>query len=212
MGEEINVGFHLFAWWIVSSTLLLDLLDMHFTNDLEAWSWLESLASNWVLWLESKLVSYFHFSFRLHKGVVIGTSLYILSTDYPLVDFIRDIIWLNVHLGCAIICACLPTYRPIFVMSSKAFSNSFQKYYSSGSGKDSGSGSGRTTSNSRTGKLDKEQSSLFSPRLRNDENYTQSGGEHMNLVEINAGPTRGMDSSGDPILFWNPSKKYSTYG
>ena len=30
-----------------------------------------------------------------------------------LVSYVKGVIWTNVHLGIAIICACLPTYRPL---------------------------------------------------------------------------------------------------
>lgn len=37
------------------------------------------------------------------------------------VDLSTDALWLNIHLGSAIICACLPTYRPIFRKGSTFF-------------------------------------------------------------------------------------------
>ncbi|KAL8925694.1 MAG: hypothetical protein Q9208_003377 [Pyrenodesmia sp. 3 TL-2023] len=51
-------------------------------------------------------------------GFVIITGIVRIAIVYqpgrPDFDLTQGVIWLNVHLGTAIICACLPTYRPLF--------------------------------------------------------------------------------------------------
>ncbi|MCJ1315866.1 hypothetical protein MMC15_001186, partial [Xylographa vitiligo] len=49
------------------------------------------------------------------------------------INLIQDAIWLNIHLSTAIICACLPTYRPLLTSSLSALS-SLRKSYASSAG------------------------------------------------------------------------------
>ncbi|KAL1603711.1 hypothetical protein SLS60_005301 [Paraconiothyrium brasiliense] len=64
------------------------------------------------------------------------------------IDFVLDITWLDVHSGIAILCACLPTYRPLIVKSAAFLSSQGSKLFSSrgGSGADSTGKSGNSSS------------------------------------------------------------------
>ena len=46
----------------------------------------------------------------------------------PTVEIIQHAIWLNVHIGTAILSACLPTLRPVLTKTVMIFSNIRQKY------------------------------------------------------------------------------------
>ena len=45
-----------------------------------------------------------------------------------LVSFTKSQLWSNIHIGTAIVCACLPTYRPLLAKAS-AFSQSLRLRY-----------------------------------------------------------------------------------
>ncbi|KAF2014353.1 hypothetical protein BU24DRAFT_481797 [Aaosphaeria arxii CBS 175.79] len=47
------------------------------------------------------------------------------------IDFMHDILWLDIHAGIALVCACLPTYRPLIVKASSVVSGSVSKIFSS---------------------------------------------------------------------------------
>ncbi|MCJ1382559.1 hypothetical protein MMC17_005672 [Xylographa soralifera] len=49
------------------------------------------------------------------------------------INLIQDAIWLNIHLSTAIICACLPTYRPLLTSALSALSTLRKSYASSSS-------------------------------------------------------------------------------
>ncbi|MCJ1245437.1 hypothetical protein MMC30_002641 [Trapelia coarctata] len=65
-------------------------------------------------------------------GLVIITGIVRIVVSYVpnvlLIDLILDAVWLNIHLGTAIICACLPTYRALFTRASLTFSNLRKRY------------------------------------------------------------------------------------
>ncbi len=42
------------------------------------------------------------------------------------------VVWSNIHLGTAIICACLPTYRPLLIMGGACWSLIRQRYFPKG--------------------------------------------------------------------------------
>lgn len=79
--------------------------------------------------------------FAMGSFVVITGIVRIIKVYKPSgaeVDLTQGDIWLNVHLGTAIICACLPTYRPLVSRNpwfSKSFSGGHSKEHSAGSGK-----------------------------------------------------------------------------
>lgn len=52
------------------------------------------------------------------------------SSNLQTVNFVRGILWSNIHLGTAIICACLPTYRPVFSKCADGLANIQQQYKS----------------------------------------------------------------------------------
>ena len=49
------------------------------------------------------------------------------------VAFAKAETWSAVHIGIAIVCACLPTYRPLFARAAATFSSFRRHYYGSGS-------------------------------------------------------------------------------
>ena len=46
-------------------------------------------------------------------GSILSFSDLLNQSNAGTVDFVKGILWSNIHLGTAIICACLPTYRPL---------------------------------------------------------------------------------------------------
>jgi hypothetical protein len=68
---------------------------------------------------------------RLLNGI--GTPLIIYAKVHELfiVEMILEVLWLNAHAGTAIICACLPTYGPLFSQVIFSLSNKLRKYYTS---------------------------------------------------------------------------------
>ncbi|KAL8992850.1 MAG: hypothetical protein Q9188_007483, partial [Gyalolechia gomerana] len=79
--------------------------------------------------------------FALGSFVVITGIIRIVLVYKPSgteVDLTQGDIWLNVHLGTAIICACLPTYRPLISRNpwfSRTFSSRRSKQHSTNSSK-----------------------------------------------------------------------------
>lgn len=104
-------------------------------------------------------------------------------------NFVLDLFWLNIHAGAAIICACLPTYRPLIVKSATALSGYSSKIFSSGP--DSGS----QRSGGTYGRPDRSQESsqgkdkTDSYNRRNEyTNYQKFGSEdEVQLVVISDG-------------------------
>ena len=66
------------------------------------------------------------------------------------IDFVLDMMWLDVHSGIAILCACLPTYRPLIVKSAAFLSSHGSKIFSS-RGSSSGKSSGKSGNSSSSG-------------------------------------------------------------
>ena len=66
------------------------------------------------------------------------------------IDFVLDMLWLDVHSGIAILCACLPTYRPLIVKSAAFLSSHGSKLFSS-RGSSSAKSSGKSGNSSSTG-------------------------------------------------------------
>lgn len=65
------------------------------------------------------------------QGLIVSLSTYSFGLVYELNDevpFTQGDIWSNIHAGTAIICACLPTYRPLFPRLA-AFSNNVRQRY-----------------------------------------------------------------------------------
>ncbi|MCJ1348945.1 hypothetical protein MMC31_007178 [Peltigera leucophlebia] len=59
-----------------------------------------------------------------------GLNIARIYLTFKTVNFVDGIIWSNIHLGTAILCACLPTYRPLIVQCT-ALSTSFFQHYDS---------------------------------------------------------------------------------
>lgn len=59
----------------------------------------------------------YHYSLKLTPFSVIITGIVRIAVSYfpgePMIDLALDLYWNNIHIGTAIICACLPTYRPV---------------------------------------------------------------------------------------------------
>lgn len=53
---------------------------------------------------------------------------------YPAVSFTQGAIWANIHLGTAILCSCLPTYRPLFAHVAASNSSPSTRIFSNLSG------------------------------------------------------------------------------
>lgn len=44
------------------------------------------------------------------------------------VDFVKGLLWSNIHLGTGIICACLPTYRPLLSKCASSLASMQRQY------------------------------------------------------------------------------------
>ncbi|KAI9782522.1 MAG: hypothetical protein M1816_001860 [Peltula sp. TS41687] len=74
------------------------------------------------------------------------------------ISFSKGQIWSSIQLGVALICACLPTYRPLLIRFKGVFSSLRQRYGSVFSRSSrSGSGSGSGNSDNSRGKSDPER-------------------------------------------------------
>lgn len=106
------------------------------------------------------------------------------------VELVRDIFWLDIHLGVGIICACLPTYRVLLRKSSTAILERYKKYYMPRSNPRSSS----MPSRERVIK-ENQSSSVATSHLRDGTGYVGLEGNEVNLVKLGAPSTRQEDHS-----------------
>ncbi|KAF2442430.1 hypothetical protein P171DRAFT_433925 [Karstenula rhodostoma CBS 690.94] len=93
------------------------------------------------------------FIFLLGGLVVITGIIRIIKSaeaGVQAIDFVLDILWLDVHAGIAILCACLPTYRPLIVKSAAFLSSQGSKLFSS-RGSSAANSSGKSGNSGSTG-------------------------------------------------------------
>ncbi|RDL35199.1 uncharacterized protein BP5553_07130 [Venustampulla echinocandica] len=146
---------------------------------------------------EKKLMLSFVF---LLGGFVIATGIVRIIVCYEpgqqSVDLAVDMIWLDIHTGTAIICACLPSFRHLYTKSASIVSSSLRKYYGSATGSGSGFSSKGTASNSHGGRLE-----LVPPHIsstsRDYKNFTQFSGDEVHLVGIKATSLKERDQVSD---------------
>lgn len=98
-----------------------------------------------------------HCSLLTHTQRVIITGIVRIlksaEAGVQAIDFILDMLWLDIHSGIAILCACLPTYRPLIVRSAAFISSQGSKLFSSrgtSTGKSSGKSGSSDSSGSKT--------------------------------------------------------------
>ncbi|KAK7192318.1 hypothetical protein DPSP01_004910 [Paraphaeosphaeria sporulosa] len=93
------------------------------------------------------------FIFLLGGLVVITGIVRILKSaeaGVQAIDFVLDMLWLDVHSGIAILCACLPTYRPLIVRSAAFLSSHGSKLFSS-RGSSAAKSAGKSGNSNSTG-------------------------------------------------------------
>ncbi|PVH92935.1 hypothetical protein DM02DRAFT_677177 [Periconia macrospinosa] len=132
------------------------------------------------------------FIFLLGGLVLIsGIVRIVVSTEVGVqaIEFVQDIIWINIHSGVAIICACLPTYRPLIVKANSILSNGMSKVFSSGA-KSSLGASGGESSRNTGGKSSKSvDGTIGSPRYKK---YNKFGSvDEVQLVGMDVSSAKG---------------------
>lgn len=114
-----------------------------------------------------------------------------------IVELVLDVLWYNIHTGTMIICACLPSYRPLLTKSIAVVTSSIQKY-SLPSAK---AGSGANSSRSRNKKMENNVSGPFSATSDGYKSYVGLGDDDIRLVE----------SQGSLAPQINPNRNNSTF-
>ena len=114
--------------------------------------------------------------FTVFANIIRQPRAYIPNS--PLLDLCQDTIWMNIYLGVGVICACLPTYRPLMVKTAEIVSASWNKYVFSRlygttiASKDTGSSHEKPVYVERAfSKTSSNQSGNGSMQLRNDLDY-----------------------------------------
>lgn len=115
------------------------------------------------------------------------------------VELVRDIFWLDIHLGVGIICACLPTYRVLLRKSSTAISERYKKYYTSRSNS-SPISKPSVTSSHEQGIKENQSSSVATSNLWEERDYARFGGNEVNLVKTRGSTTGERNYSADEEL------------
>jgi len=162
------------TFWIVtmSSETLLDAMILGLSV-----MWVAKLKLSWQ---KKFMVS----SIFLLGGFVIITNIVRITKSFEpgnqLIDLMLDIFWLDIHVGTSIICACLPTYRPIITKGISSISGSFQKYY----GSSFKTGSGASASNPNNSSSKHNDTSGISSNSRDYKNYSKFSRDAILLVRV----------------------------
>ena len=125
----------------------------------------------------------------------ISSSQERLCTDVVIVDCMRDLTWGTIENGLSIICACLPTYRPLLT-KSLSIPKDVRAWYSSLRGNRRGWGGGSRSSKS-TPSTNANQSGSDSRKRYNKITDGALDGAHQNPVAGDPAASAGVVAGRD---------------